>query len=188
MGSTTKISFEEFQKIQRTAPETERYELDEGELIVTPSPAPRHNVVRYRLRRELTDFVQAHELGMVIDETDFRLSANTVRKPDVAFIANSQMEEFDFDRAPIPGAPRLAVEVISPSNLAQDTRKKVRQYLAAGSEAVWLVYPELRIVEIHDAVGIRELTESEPISEERLFPGCTFHLSLTALFDDNPKR
>ena len=37
MGSTTKISFEEFQKLQETADETARYELDEGELILTPS-------------------------------------------------------------------------------------------------------------------------------------------------------
>ena len=52
--------------------------------------------------------------------------------------------------------------------------------------------PRLRggflFVDAHVALGIRELTESEPISEERLFPGRTFHLSLTALFDDDPER
>jgi Uma2 family endonuclease len=188
VGSATKISFEEFQRLQATSTETERYELDEGELIVTPSPAPRHSIVSFRLRRALTDFVQTHRLGVVIGETDFRLAARTVRAPDIAYITRDQMRGVDFDRAPIPGAPSLAIEVISPSNLAQDTRKKVRQYITAGSQAVWLVYPELRIVEIHDAAGIRDLTESEPISEERLFPGHTFHLSLTALFDDDPER
>ena len=188
MGSTTKISFEEFQKFQETAGETASYELDQGELIVTPSPTPHDNIVRYRLRRALTDFVQGNRLGVVIDETDFRISLDTVRKPDIAFIAKDQVKGVDFFRTPIDGAPRLAVEVISQSNLAQDTLKKVRQYLAAGSEAVWLVYPALRLVEIHDAAGIRDLTESEPISEERLFPGLKFFLSLTALFDDNPER
>ena len=188
MGTTTKISFEEFQKLQESVVDTANYELDEGEPILTPSPTPHHNIVRYRLRRALTDFVQTNRLGVVIDETDFRLSMNTVRKPDIAFISQSQMKDVDFGRTPIEGAPRLAVEVISASNLAQDTLKKVRQYLAAGGEAVWLVYPALRLVEIHDAAGIRDLTESEPISEERLFPGLKFSLSLTALFDDDPER
>jgi Uma2 family endonuclease len=73
MGATTKLSFEEFLTLQQTAAEELRYELDEGELILTPSPTPRHNIVRYRLRRALTDFIQASDLGLVLDETDFRL-------------------------------------------------------------------------------------------------------------------
>ncbi len=188
MGITAKISFEEFRRLQEAAAEAAIYELDEGEPILTPSPTPYHNIVRYRLRRALTDFVQTHHLGVVIDETDFRLSANTVRKPHIAFVPQAGLSTINFRRTPIDRAPLLAVEAISPGNLAQDTLKKVRQYLAAGSAAVWLVYPELRLVEIHDAAGIRDLTESEPISEERLFPGRKFNLSLTALFDDDPER
>jgi Uma2 family endonuclease len=177
VGSTTRISFEDFQKVQETAPETESYELDEGELIVTPSPAPYHSKVCFRLRCALNEFVQTHRLGVVIGEIDFRLNPTTVRKPDVAFVGKDKIKGINIRRTPIQGSPSLAIGVISPSNLAEDTLKKVRQYLAAGSEAVWLVYPELRVVEIQDAVGIRVLTESEPIREERLFPGHTFHLS-----------
>jgi len=188
MGTTTRISFDEFQKLQEAAAEGVSYELDDGEPVLTPSPTPYHNIVRYRLRRGLTDFVQTNCLGVVIDETDFRLSTRTVRKPDVAFIPQAQVKDIDFRRSPIAGAPRLAVEVISPGNLAQDTMKKVRQYLASGSQAVWLVYPDLRLVQIHDGSGIRDLTESTPIEEERLFPGLKFHLSLSALFDDSPER
>lgn len=185
MGTTTKISFEEFQKLQDEADETLRYELDEGELIVTPSPAPHHNIVRYRLRRALTDFVETNALGLVLDETDFLLSANTVRKPDVAFISKQNLKDFDRHRTPVKGSPALAVEVISPSNLAQDTMKKVRQYLASGSQAVWVVYPALRLVEIHDSAGIRVTTEPDSIHEQKLFPGFTFSLSLTVLFAED---
>jgi Uma2 family endonuclease len=187
MGTTTKISFEEFQRLQDSAEETVRYELDEGELIMTPSPAPLHNIVRYRLRRSLTDFVQKHSLGLVLDETDFRISHNTVRKPDVAFIPQARLQRIDLHRSPVDGSPALAVEVISPSNFAEKTLKKTRQYLADGSHSVWLVYPLLRVIEIYDAIGIRVLTESEPIREERLFPGCQFNLSLTELFSEDPR-
>ena len=187
MGTVTKISFEEFRRLQDEADETVRYELDEGELIVTPSPTPHHNIVRYRLRRALTDFVQKNSLGLVLDETDFLLSSNTVRKPDIAFIEKSHAAILDLHKSPVPGAPALAIEVISPSNLAQDTMKKVRQYLAAGSQAVWLIYPPLRLVEIHDSAGIRVINEPEVIYEERVFSGHQFSLSLTDLFSDNPE-
>lgn len=187
MGTTTKISFEEFQKLQDAADETVRYELDEGELIVTPSPTARHSIVRYRLRRALTDFVQKHALGLVLDETDFLLSPNTVRAPDIAFITKERLHKLNLDKVPIEGSPALAVEVISPSNFAEETLKKIRQYLVGGSQSVWLVYPLLRVVEIHDVIGIRVLTESEPVREERLFPGHEFYLSLSNLFSENPE-
>lgn len=188
MGTTTKISFEEFQRLQDAADETVRYELDEGELIVTPSPTARHNIVRYRLRRALTDFVQKHSLGLVLDETDFLLSPNTLRAPDIAFITKERLNKLDLDKVPIEGSPALAVEVISLSNFAEETLKKIRQYLAGGSQSVWLVYPLLRVVEIHDAIGIRVLTESEPICEERLFGQQIFSLSLSYLFSDDLKQ
>ena len=183
-ATTTRFSFEEFQKMQEVADETVRYELDEGELVVTPSPTARHNIVRYNLRHALTVFVKTHSLGLVLDETDFRLSANTVRKPDVAFIAQDRMENLDLHHSPLSAAPSLAVEIISPTNRTQDTTKKVRQYLAAGCHSVWLVYPGLRLVEIHDATGSHDVTEPQSIQEEKLFSGLKFSLSLAALFDE----
>src|SRR5258708_1466514 len=186
MGTTTRATFEEFQKAQGAAPEGVRYELDEGELVVTPSPTPLHNIVRYRLRRAVTDFVQKNSLGIVLDETDFRLSANVVRKPDVAFIVEESLRDFDFKHTPVDIPPALAVEVISPNNLAQDTLKKVHQYLAAGSHAVWLVYPDLRLIEVHDENGIREIIEPNSITNERLLKG--FAPLLSDPFSDNPRR
>src|SRR5258707_7329955 len=153
-ATTTRLSFEEFQKLQETAGNTVHYELDEGNLLVAPSPAPRHNIVRYRLRRALTDFVQMNHLGLVLDETDFRLSENTVHKPDLAFIAQERMAAFDPDHSPIECAPSLAAEITSPTNLAPDTLKKVHQYLAAGSKAVWLVYSSLPLVGGAESSGI----------------------------------
>src|SRR5260370_6567496 len=120
MGAiTTKVSFEEFQKLQEKTDGAVRYELDEGDLIWTPSPTPRHNLVSFKLRRALSSFVHTHSLGTVTSEVDFRLSKNVVRKPDVAFVAAPSMKHFDLDHSPINTAPSLAIEVISASNLAQ---------------------------------------------------------------------
>ncbi|HET6840219.1 MAG TPA: Uma2 family endonuclease [Candidatus Angelobacter sp.] len=188
MATTTRIVFEEFQKLQNAADEYTRYELDEGELIVTPSPTPRHNLVYIKLLRKLAAFIETHELGVVVTEIDFRLAKDVVRKPDLAFVAKSQMAGFDLDRTPVEGAPTLAVEVISPGNLAQDTRKKVSQYLAAGSMAGWVIYPPLRLLEIHEAAGIRSIQDAAMINEEHIFAGHRFTLPLSELFDVEPKR
>jgi Uma2 family endonuclease len=185
MSTTTRLTFEEFEKL----PEQEGagYELDEGELLMEPSPTFLHNRIRDRIARRLYEFVEAHQLGEVIVEMDFRLGADTVRNPDVAFVTKDHLRTIDVNRSPVNGAPALAVEVISPSNLAQDTLKKVSQYLAAGSSAVWVVYPLLRVVEVHGSRGIRQVKAPESLTEETLFGGRKFTLSLSALFDD-PQR
>src|SRR5947208_17163083 len=103
MGTTTKLTFEQFQQMPER--EATTYELDEGELLMTPSPTPWHNIVRYRLRRSLTDFVQTHALGVVLDETDFRLAPETVRKPDLAYLNRERLKNFDPDHSPIECAP-----------------------------------------------------------------------------------
>jgi Uma2 family endonuclease len=182
MSTTTRLTLADYERL----PEKEgtHYELDEGTLLMEPSPALRHNLIRQRIAEQLTRFVRSHQLGVVVEEMDFRLGTDTVRNPDVAFIAADHLRNIDPDHSPAEGAPALAVEVISPTNLAQDTAKKVRQHLDAGSHAVWLVYPVLRLIEIHDSSGARRITEPEPLEESRFFGGLKFSLSLTALFDD----
>src|ERR1700742_667666 len=117
MATSTKLTFVEFEAL----PEKEGicYELDEGMLLMEPSPALRHNLVRQRIAALLTQFIRTHRLGIVVEEMDFRLGTDTVRNPDVAWIAAEHLQNIDPDRSPVEGAPALAVEVISPNNLAQ---------------------------------------------------------------------
>ena len=51
-------------------------------------------------------------------------------------------------------APDLAVEVVSPSEKAGDVREKARDYLAAGTRLVWIVYPRTREVVVHTPDGL----------------------------------
>ena len=178
MDTTTRLTFEEFQRLPE--PEGAIYELDEGELLVEPSPALRHNLIRQRIAMQLIQFVESKRLGVVVEEMDFRLTPDTVRNPDVAFVTTEHLNKIDLDRSPIDGAPALAVEVISATDLAQDIVKRTHQYLNAGSKAVWIIYPSLRFAEVHSTTGIRTVKEPESLQDE-LFPG--FSLSLSYLFD-----
>jgi Uma2 family endonuclease len=182
MGTATKLTFDQW--LQLPEREGTIYELDEGELLMEPSPSLRHNRIRDRIARRLSDFVQSHRLGEVTVEMDFRLGPATVRNPDVAFVTAEHLKHIDPDRSPIEGAPALAVEVVSPSNLAQDMLKKVSQYLSAVSRTVWGVYPSLRLVDIHESGAIRQATAPESLTEAQLFTGLKFSLPLTEIFQD----
>jgi Uma2 family endonuclease len=57
------------------------------------------------------------------------------------------MRGLDLDRR-IVSAPALAVEVVSPADLAQELAHRVDQYLAAGVRVVWVVYPNTREVHV----------------------------------------
>jgi Uma2 family endonuclease len=178
MSTTTRLSFEEF---LRLPDDDNSYELNEGELLVTPSPTPFHSVVRIRLTLAIKSFVKSHDLGLVLDETDFRLAPNTVRRPDVAFLSRQMLKGFDFDRSPIEGAPTLAIEIISPSNSAQDMLLKVHQYIDAGCQAVWVFYPLLSLVAVHNATGMHEV--KGVLEEQVLFGASKLTLSLAEIFD-----
>ena len=126
-------------------PDGPRHELSEGELIVTPSANYFHNRIRDDFNARLRAFAQTRNLGGVVSEMDFELAGDTVRRPDVAFISAARLQGVDLERVPLPLAPDLAIEVVSPNDRAADLLLKVSQYLAAGTKAVWLFYPNTRL-------------------------------------------
>ncbi len=142
MGVKTLLTIEEYLKLEE--PPCTRYELSQGELIVTPSPNYYHNDIRDEFAARLRSFVKTRKLGIVTCETDVRLGGETVRRPDAAFIGSDRLEGVDLDQVPLP-APDLVIEVVSASDRADDLHLKVAQYLAAGVRSVWLFYPNTRL-------------------------------------------
>jgi Uma2 family endonuclease len=122
-----------------------RYELSEGELIVTPSANYLHNRIRDDFNARLRAFADTRKLGGVVSEMDFRLLGETVRRPDVAFIRAERLEGIDLSQVPLPVAPDLVIEVVSASDRADDLLVKVSQYLSSGTRAVWLLYAGTRL-------------------------------------------
>lgn len=179
MATKTLLTIEQFDQL----PERDDviYELDEGELVTMARPRPRHNLVRDKVARLLGNFADERKLGAVLIETEYELSPGTVRTPDVSFVPAERMREIDLDRR-IPGAPALAIEVVSPTDLAEDLNRKVEQYLAAGARAVWVFYPKAREVHIFRASGVTVLHGADAVLEDQeLLPG--FSLPVAALFE-----
>ncbi len=143
MATKTLLTVEQYAALEE--PEGARYELSEGELIVTPSASHFHNAIRDEFNGRLRAFVKGHGLGDVTSETDVKLIGEVVRRPDVAFIRAGRLEGVDIDRVPLPVAPDLVVEIVSWNDRADDLLLKVSQYLQAGARAVWLLYPNTRL-------------------------------------------
>lgn len=151
-------------------------ELVEGVIIEMPKPKRIHGVVVAELTFRLTAYVKENDLGEVTSgDPGFVLERNsygrdTVRGLDIAFLSKSrELGPPDFSWYEL--GPDLAVEVISPSNKAEDIHLKVMQLLRAGTRLVWLVYPESRTVVSHTAEGARTLRETDTLSGGDVLPG-----------------
>ncbi len=158
-------------------------ELSRGRVVREPRPGQLHGRVQVRIAARLEPFVTTHNLGYVVVESGFVLERNpdTLRGPDVAFVARSQYrDELPVSRPSF--APALAIEILSPSDHVGSMLEKVAQYLAAGSRAVWLIDPMERIATMHrpDA-PIALLHEAEELAADDVLPG--FRCRLSELFD-----
>jgi Uma2 family endonuclease len=111
----------------------------------------------------------------------FVLGPNIKRAPDVSFLRSERAKQID-PNADIPGAPDLAVEVLSPTDTVSAMRRKIRQYFAAGAQCVWIIYPETREVEVwrQPSQAQKVLQETDVLEDTDLLPG--FTLRVGALF------
>jgi Uma2 family endonuclease len=178
MPTKTLLTIEQFDQL----PEKEGvlYELNDGEVVTMTVPIPRHNRVRDRIARLMAIFVEEHKLGEVFSETGYQLAPETVRVPDVSFMRADRSSQIDPDRY-IQGAPTLAIEVVSPNDTVMELKRKVKQYLAAGCTAVWVVNPEFLEVEVFRSDGSRFVrSRHETLEDAEVLPG--FSLDLKTVF------
>ncbi|HEY5246513.1 MAG TPA: Uma2 family endonuclease [Acidimicrobiales bacterium] len=113
-----------------------RWELVDGQLLVTPAPRLRHQRAIRRLCRLLTAACPG-QLEVILSPYDWKISLTTVFEPDLMVVRKDQL---DLDE-PFTGTPLLVVEVRSPSTAATDQTLKRQQYEQHGAAAYWLVDP-----------------------------------------------
>jgi Uma2 family endonuclease len=100
------------------------------------------------------------------------------RKPDVSVVRGERMVGIDpksgFFRIP----PDLAVEVLSPNDLAYDINEKVEDYLRNGVATVWIIDPNTRSVTVRNADGSASvLHEQDEITAGSIIPDFKFKVA-----------
>lgn len=113
-----------------------------------------------------------------------RLSARTSRVPDLALRRRSDLKKMDLAHT-IVGGPYIAIEVVS-SETAEELDEKIQQYFAAGTKAVWIVYPRTRAIVIENLEGLERLTLRDTLQAPDLLPGLKIRVAdVFALLDQS---
>ena len=133
-----------------------RYEILDGELEVSPSPAPKHQAVSRNLAWFLHGHVQERRLGSVYyAPIDVILADTSIVQPDLVFIDVAR--ESIVSQRGIEGPPDLAVEILSPWSIRRDRITKAALYARYGVRHYWLVDPDARVLEVYAAEGAEYL-------------------------------
>lgn len=145
-GSRRRWSAREVRQLIAENPlQTPRYELVDGELLVTPSPNRAHQLAVKALLRSLDDYLTTTRIGYVLQSPfDVELEPESITQPDVFVVSPS-----DWDRLATEMPARelvLAIEVLSPSSSRHDRVTKRPLYLRHVSE-YWIVDPYGRVIE-----------------------------------------
>ncbi|HYH80298.1 MAG TPA: Uma2 family endonuclease [Longimicrobium sp.] len=156
-----------------------RRELVLGEVREMTPAGSRHGRIGARILSRLEAHVFANGLGEVYNaDTGFRLASDpdTVRVPDVAFVSRGRADRVGDVEGVWPGAPDLAVEVISPTDSYGDVDEKVAEYLGAGCRMVIVVNPRHRRAMVYSSGSAVLLTDDDALDGGDVVPGWTLPL------------
>ena len=125
-----------------------RYEILEGELIMSPVPEPKHQDAIGHLYTAIQSLVSSHSLGKVyFAPIDVVLSMTDIVQPDLVFISTDRLAFVK--KKNIVAAPDLVVEVVSPSTAVTDRTCKKSLYEKFGVREYWIVDIEHQSVEVY---------------------------------------
>jgi Uma2 family endonuclease len=142
MDASALLTFAEFESLPDSPG---KRELLDGELIEIPPPKARHSKMQHRIHARLAPYVLDCRFGEVYTAAGHKLGERHWVQPDVSLVSPEQEEAGD-PEGYFEGAPRLAIEVISPANTAESVDRKIEKYFAYDGEEVWVFYPKTRRV------------------------------------------
>jgi Uma2 family endonuclease len=138
-----------YEHLRHTPDDGKRYEILEGELVVTDSPTTAHQQIVGNLFEVLRQAQRGGHGRAYIGPVDVVLhDTEAVVVPDVVFIAKDRLAIVK-EKA-IIGAPDLIVEILSPSTRNRDLVLKLRQYANHGVRWYWVIDPDRREVRVFE--------------------------------------
>lgn len=164
-------------------PEGAPYQLIEGELIMTPAPNPKHQIILGNIVEKIREFAKGKAL-VLFSPVDVYLDDENAFQPDLILIFNERKEIIRKDG--IYGPPDLVVEILSPFTASYDLREKFRIYERSGVKEYWIVDPDMKSVEIYfnekGRFVLNIKTEAVGKAESTLLKG--FRIDLGEIFKD----
>jgi len=161
------------------------HEVVNGELVMSPKNNFYHGDICSELLTAMRLFVKKNRLGAILDSsTGFWMKNQNCRAADISFVSRARLQALGFKRSAstfFPGAPDLAVEILSPNSTRTEMDERLRDFFASGTRVAWLIDPEAERAEICHSLTRRELVGSGGFLEgEDLLPG--FRYPIAELF------
>ena len=158
-----------------TLPDYGRFELLDGHLVERKMGA-QSSYAATNMLILIGYFVRSNNLGLVFQaDCGYQIFAEDpgrVRFADVSFIRCGRLPE---DRPPLGHcrlAPELVIEAVSPHDTASELEAKIAQWLSAGVQLVWVLYPETHRIHVHRPDGtVTTLPSGAQLSGEDIVPG-----------------
>ena len=163
------------------------HEVVSGELVMSPKNNWYHGRICVRLVTSLANFASEHRLGAVLDSsTGYWMHNRNCRAPDISFVPKSRLAALGFkpkEKRFFPGAPDLAVEILSPNNTRAEIDERLRDFFSSGTQLAWIIDPESESVEICRSLTQRKLLGPGAFLEgEDVLPG--FRYPIANLFKE----
>ena len=125
-----------------------RYEIIDGELVMTPAPKINHQRISGIIELQLRLFVERNDFGEVFDAPcDVFLTDKDIVQPDLLFISNKNKKIIKEDN--IKGVPDLIIEILSPTTAYYDLIEKKELYEKFGVKEYWIVDPKKQWIEVY---------------------------------------
>lgn len=147
-----RITFEDYLLLPEI---NQRYEIIDGEMIMSPAPTSEHQWFIKNLIEILGPFVKRKKLGVILPapvDVLVRKSPLKTRQPDLLFLSaerSGAKGRAELRKMPvIEIAPDLVVEVLSPSDTRRVLQNKLQDYIKIGVRECWLISPEAETVEV----------------------------------------
>ena len=157
-----------------------RYELFDGELLVTPAPSGLHQMALRIFYDAIAPYVTAQEIGaMFWSPADLALGGQELSQPDL-FVVPSVPPDRDWPAFP---NPTLVIEVLSPSTARFDRFVKRRRFQKAGIPEYWVVDLDARAVDRWRPADERPETLDERLLWNPAGAMQPLELNLPVLFD-----
>jgi Uma2 family endonuclease len=160
----------------------EDYELVDGQLVERDM-SMESSWIAGKIHRLLGHFGEDIGLGWAFPEgsgfTCFP-TTGTMRRADSAFLTHERLPGGPTDEGYCSVVPNLAVEVVSPNDLAWQVREKVEDWLAARPELLWVVWPASRSIDVYTPSGVTQLGIDDELTAEPVIP--TFRWPVRDLF------
>ncbi len=155
-----------------------RYEVIEGDLIVSPAPHYRHQRIVWSLGQRLFAYAETHKLGEVVGAPiDVILEPNTIVQPDLLFI---RQDNLGIIGNVISGAPDLCIEVLSASTGLHDRYTKKAVYARCGVPKYWIIDHARGIVSVFEIDGDTYRLRTEATGDDVVTSGVLTGFQITA--------